>query len=57
MQTATIVTAATLDTLNKYLEQGYEVVNMCGMPSSIAKGDGFDVASHVPTCLVILETP
>lgn len=43
----------TSNNLNKYLEEGWHVVFVCSMPSSICVGSP-NCLNH-PTCLVIIE--
>jgi hypothetical protein len=49
--------AASLETLNQHLVDGWVVINMCSMPSSCSSVRGsFTVDIRIdPTCLVIVE--
>lgn len=42
-----------LNDLNKNLDKGWKVINMCAMPSSTYKNDYSSII--YPTCLVIIE--
>jgi len=44
-----------LSKLQDLLDEGWTVINTCPMPSSSAKGEGYETAYFYPTCLVVLE--
>ena len=67
MQTSIVVQAGCYkptQELNELLSQGWKVVNMCGMPSSVTvlnqakevySPSSVETKTMLPTCLVILE--